>query len=305
MRLETSYHYQKRKRTLDFAFKSVFRLAAFLASMMVIVIFYFIFQKGISVFFGENSISLFKFLTGTVWRSDTGEYGVFFIFINTIATGFFAALLSFPISVLTALFITKMAPKALSKILRIIIELLSAIPSIIYGLFASGVIVLVVDWIAATIFGISTFGGRSMLSVIILLALMIMPTITIMSINAIEAVDINLTEASLALGATPTQTHFKVVLRAARSGIFAGLILGLSRAFGEATAVSLVAGNKMYGPTINPFDITRTLTSTMMLGMNETVGLDYDIRFSVGIVLLLTVFISNFAINIMKKRMEG
>lgn len=305
MRLETSYHYQKRKRTLDFAFKSVFRLAAFLASMMVIVIFYFIFQKGISVFFGENSISLFKFLTGTVWRSDTGEYGVFFIFINTIATGFFAALLSFPISVLTALFITKMAPKALSKILRIIIELLSAIPSIIYGLFASGVIVLVVDWIAATIFGISTFGGRSMLSVIILLALMIMPTITIMSINAIEAVDKNLTEASLALGATPTQTHFKVVLRAARSGIFAGLILGLSRAFGEATAVSLVAGNKMYGPTINPFDITRTLTSTMMLGMNETVGLDYDIRFSVGIVLLLTVFISNFAINIMKKRMEG
>lgn len=305
MRLETSYHYQKRKRTLDFAFKSVFRLAAFLASMMVIVIFYFIFQKGISVFFGENSISLFKFLTGTVWRSDTGEYGVFFIFINTLATGFFAALLSFPISVLTALFITKMAPKALSKILRIIIELLSAIPSIIYGLFASGVIVLVVDWIAATIFGISTFGGRSMLSVIILLALMIMPTITIMSINAIEAVDKNLTEASLALGATPTQTHFKVVLRAARSGIFAGLILGLSRAFGEATAVSLVAGNKMYGPTINPFDITRTLTSTMMLGMNETVGLDYDIRFSVGIVLLLTVFISNFAINIMKKRMEG
>ncbi|NLC64739.1 MAG: phosphate ABC transporter permease subunit PstC [Erysipelothrix sp.] len=305
MRLETSYHYQKRKRTLDFAFKSVFRLAAFLASMMVIVIFYFIFQKGISVFFGENSISLFKFLTGTVWRSDTGEYGVFFIFINTLATGFFAALLSFPISVLTALFITKMAPKALSKILRIIIELLSAIPSIIYGLFASGVIVLFVDWIAATIFGISTFGGRSMLSVIILLALMIMPTITIMSINAIEAVDKNLTEASLALGATPTQTHFKVVLRAARSGIFAGLILGLSRAFGEATAVSLVAGNKMYGPTINPFDITRTLTSTMMLGMNETVGLDYDIRFSVGIVLLLTVFISNFAINIMKKRMEG
>ena len=305
MRLETSYHYQKRKRTLDFAFKSVFRLAAFLASMMVIVIFYFIFQKGISVFFGENSISLLKFLTGTVWRSDTGEYGVFFIFINTLATGFFAALLSFPISVLTALFITKMAPKALSKILRIIIELLSAIPSIIYGLFASGVIVLFVDWIAATIFGISTFGGRSMLSVIILLALMIMPTITIMSINAIEAVDKNLTEASLALGATPTQTHFKVVLRAARSGIFAGLILGLSRAFGEATAVSLVAGNKMYGPTINPFDITRTLTSTMMLGMNETVGLDYDIRFSVGIVLLLTVFISNFAINIMKKRMEG
>jgi len=140
---------------------------------------------------------------------------------------------------------------------------------------------------------------------VLLLALMIMPTITIMSINAIEAVDQSLTEASLALGATPTQTHFKIILKSARSGIFAGLILGLSRAFGEATAVSLVAGNKMYGPTWNPFDITRTLTSTMMLGMNETVGLDYDIRFSVGIVLLLTVFVSNFAINFLKRRLQS
>ena len=198
-----------------------------------------------------------------------------------------------------------MAPKSLSRILRIVIELLSAIPSVIYGLFASGLIVLMVDWIAMNIFGLSTFGGRSLMAVVILLALMIMPTITIMSINAIEAVDQSLTEASLALGATPTQTHFKVILKSARSGIFAGLILGLSRAFGEATAVSLVAGNKMYGPTWNPFDITRTLTSTMMLGMNETVGLDYDIRFSVGIVLLVTVFVSNFAINFLKRRLQS
>src|SRR5690554_694136 len=305
MRLETSYQYQKRKRTLDFAFKSVFRLAAFFSSIMVIIIFLFIFQKGSSVFYGDNSVSLWKFLTGTVWRSDTGEYGVLFIFINTIITGFFAALLAFPISVLTALFITKMAPKSLSRILRIVIELLSAIPSVIYGLFASGLIVVMVDWIAINLFGLSTFGGRSLMAVVLLLALMIMPTITIMSINAIEAVDQSLTEASLALGATPTQTHFKIILKSARSGIFAGLILGLSRAFGEATAVSLVAGNKMYGPTWNPFDITRTLTSTMMLGMNETVGLDYDIRFSVGIVLLLTVFVSNFAINFLKRRLQS
>ncbi len=305
MRLETSYHYQKRKRTLDFAFKSVFRLAAFLSSIMVVIIFYFIVQRGSSVFMGEDGISLWKFLTGTVWRSDTQEYGVLFIFINTLVTGFLAALISFPISVLTALFITRMAPKALGNLLRVVVELLSAIPSIIYGLFASGFIVTMVDWFASNIFGASTFGGRSLLSVVILLALMIMPTITIMSISAIEAVDKSMTEASLALGASPVQTNFKVVLTSAKSGIFAGLILGLSRAFGEATAVSLVAGNKMYGPTVNPFDITRTLTSTMLLGMNETVGLDYDIRFSVGIVLLLTVFISNFVINYVKRRLEA
>lgn len=304
MKIEVSTHYQKRKRTLDFAFKNVFRLAAFLSSIMVLIIFYFIFQKGSSVFFGDNKISLIKFLTGTKWRSETQEYGVLFLLINTLYTGFFAALISFPISVLTALYISKMAPKSLSKFLKTVIELLAAIPSIIYGLFASGVIVKMVDWMASNLFNYSTFGGRSNMAVILLLAIMIMPTITIISINAIEAVDQNLEKASLALGASETQTHFRVVLTSAKSGIFAGLILGLSRAFGEATAVSLVAGNKMYGPSFNPFDITRTMTSTMMIGMNETTGLDYDVRFSVGIVLLITVFLSNFAINYVKGKME-
>ena len=304
MKIEVSTHYQKRKRTLDFAFKNVFRLAAFLSSIMVLIIFYFIFQKGSSVFLGDNKISLIKFLTGTKWRSETQEYGVLFLLINTLYTGFFAALISFPISVLTALYISKMAPKSLSKFLKTVIELLAAIPSIIYGLFASGVIVKMVDWMASNLFNYSTFGGRSNMAVILLLAIMIMPTITIISINAIEAVDQNLEKASLALGASETQTHFRVVLTSAKSGIFAGLILGLSRAFGEATAVSLVAGNKMYGPSFNPFDITRTMTSTMMIGMNETTGLDYDVRFSVGIVLLITVFLSNFAINYVKGKME-
>ena len=106
-----------------------------------------------------------------------------------------------------------------------------------------------------------------------------------------------LEHGSLALGASPTQTNFKVVLVSAKSGIFAGLILGLGRAFGEATAVSMVAGNKMYGPTTNLFDITRTLTSTMLAGLKETTGLDYDIRFSVGIVLMILILFTNFLIN--------
>ena len=152
MKIEVSTHYQKRKRTLDFAFKNVFRLAAFLSSIMVLIIFYFIFQKGSSVFLGDNKISLIKFLTGTKWRSETQEYGVLFLLINTLYTGFLAALISFPISVLTALYISKMAPKSLSKFLKTVIELLAAIPSIIYGLFASGVIVKMVDWMASNLF---------------------------------------------------------------------------------------------------------------------------------------------------------
>ena len=101
------------------------------------------------------------------------------------------------------------------------------------------------------------------------------------------------------------QTNFKVVLSAAKSGIFAGLVLGLGRAFGEATAVSMVAGNAMIGPTWNPFDITRTLTSTMLTGLHETSGVGYDIRFSVGIVLMIIIVFTNWLIHFVRRRIGG
>lgn len=299
MRTYWSPYYQKNKRVIDFAFRTLFRLAGLIASSMVVIIFVFIFKKGISVF---SEVSFLDFISGMVWRSDLNLYGVLFILINTLYTGFLAALIAFPIAVLTALFIAKMAPKFLSTIMKTVIELLAAIPSIIYGVFASGVIVKWIDALATNVFNISTFGGRGTLAVIILLALMILPTMTMLSITAIEAVDHNLELGSLALGASETQTNFKIVLVSAKSGIFTGLVLGLARAFGEATAVSLVAGNKLYGPSFNPFDITRTLTSTMLLGLSETTGLDYDIRFSVGIVLLIAILVSNLVINLIKKR---
>ena len=179
--------------------------------------------------------------------------------------------------------------------------MLAAVPSVVYGVFASGVIVPFVDQFA-TVLGFSTFGGRSMLAVVILLAIMVLPTMTSLSIVSMNAVDKNLELGSLALGASPTQTNFKVVLTSAKSGITTGLILGLARAFGEATAVSMVAGNKPTGPTWNPFDITRTLTSTMLSGMKETSGVDYDVRFSVGIVLMIIILISNLMIHAFKRK---
>ena len=194
-----------------------------------------------------------------------------------------------------------MAPKRISKVLETVIELLSAIPSIVYGLFASGFIVILVDKMALTL-GMSTFGGRSLLSVSLLLAFMIFPTIASISMSAINSVDKDLEKASLALGASEIQTYFKVVLVSAKSGIFSGLILGLSRALGEATAVSMVAGNKISGPTLNPFDITRTLTSTIMSGLNETTGVDYDVRFSVGIILMVLIVFSNLIIHLVKRK---
>ncbi len=295
--------YQKRKKAIDAFFHVLFTIAAIIAASMILFIVFFIIKRGVSVFLPSypNPISLWDFLTGLTWRADQNKYGVLFIVINTILTAFVAIVLSFPVSVLTALFIVKMAPDKLSKILTTVIELLAAVPSVVYGVFASGVIVGWVDQLASK-FSYSTFGGRSVLAVSILLAIMILPTMTSLSIVAIKSVKKDLEHASLALGASETQTNFKIVLLSAKSGIFAGLILGLARAFGEATAVSMVAGNRSVGPSFHPFDITRTLTSTMLSGLNETSGLDYDVRYSVGIVLMITILISNLAIHFVKRK---
>jgi phosphate transport system permease protein len=172
---------------------------------------------------------------------------------------------------------------------------------VVYGVFAAGSITVLVKNLAA-LFAIKTAGGSSLLAVMLLLAIMIYPTITSLAITSIQAVPEDLEQASLALGATKTQTNFKIVLASAKSGIFAGAILGLGRAFGEATAVSMVAGNKLFGPTFNLFDITRTLTSTILTGLKETTGVDYDIRFSAGIVLMAVILISNLSINFVKNR---
>ncbi|MDI9499170.1 MAG: phosphate ABC transporter permease subunit PstC [Bacillota bacterium] len=298
---------RKRRQAVDRTMRGVFLFCGILSALMILLIFYFVGQKGIQVFlpsYGEKRQNLWNFLTGMSWRQDRGVYGVGFIVINTLITSFGAAVISFPLAVLTGLYIVKLAPKRMRVVFTTVIELLAAIPSVVYGVFASGSITGLVNTIAGW-FGQITAGGVGSLSVIFLLAIMIFPTICSMSIVSIAAVDRQLELGSLALGATPMQTNMKVVLTAARSGIFAGLILGLGRAFGEATAVTMVAGNAMIGPTINPFDPTRTLTSTMLAGLKETTGLDYDIRFSAGIVLMIIIVGSNLLIHQIRRRIGG
>ena len=306
---------RKRRANTDKFFRTLFLIAGIISAIMIIVIFVFVGSKGIAPFLpnypqGSPDVNqqqnIVEFLTGDTWRPDQNPpvYGVGFIVINTLITAFLAALLSFPVSVLSALFIVKVSPKKLRPVFTTIVELLAAIPSVVYGVFAAANLTTLVSNIAG-LFGQQTHGGLATLTVALLLAIMIYPTITSISITAIAAVDKNLELGSLALGASKTQTNFKVVLTAAKSGIFAGLILGLGRAFGEATAVSMVAGNAMTGPSWNLFDTTRTLTSTMLSGLHETAGLDYDIRFSVGIVLMIIVLLTNLAIQIVKRKVGG
>lgn len=282
----------------------LFMLAALLSSSAIAIIIIFIAIKGIIPFtpgYEYGKVDFIGFITGSIWRKDQGMYGVGFIIINTLVSAFGALLVSFPLSVLTALFIAKIAPKRIAALMTTVVELLASIPSVVYGVFASGTITILVSNLANN-FGFVTAGGSSLLAVILLLAIMIFPTITSLSITAIKSVGKEIEEGSLALGATRTQTNFKVILTSAKSGIFAGAILGIGRAFGEATAVAMVAGNKMFGPTLNLFDTTRTLTTTMLAGLGETTGLDYDIRFSAGLVLMAVILFSNLILNLVKKK---
>ena len=296
---------KNKNRIIDKITKNALLIPTLLSASFVILIIIFISERGIAPFlssvYGNSSIDFLKFMTGTTWFISPNIYGVFFIIINTLFIVALAALIAVPVSVLTALFIAKMTLKIISNFFQIVVELLAAIPSIVFGVFGLGVITNFVKRIAG-IFHLQTAGGISSLATILVLAIMIMPTITLLSTIAIKAVKSDLEENSLALGATKMQTLFKITVVSAKSGIFAGIILGIGRALGEATAVSMVAGNSGSGPNFNIFGTTRTLTSTMLLGLKESTGLNYDVRFSVGIILIILIIIINILLNFAKNK---
>ena len=299
--------FNQRKNVIDKISKAIFLLITVICASVIFVVIGIILYKGNSPFLKtymvdnlKTRVNLLDFLTGLTWEKGSLDYGVLFILINTLYITFLSLLISVPISVLSALFIVRIAPRWLSKILISVTELLSSVPSIIYGLFGAGIITVLVKNLA-NIFNYQTAGGLSTLATVIVLSMMIMPTITTVSITAIKAVKKEYIDSSLALGASKTQTNFKVVLTSAKSGIISGIVLGIGRALGEATAVSMVCGNALSGPTFNLFEITRTLTSTMLSGLNESTGLKYDIRFSIAIVLLILIIIVNLILNKVKK----
>lgn len=299
----------KLRRLFDKAMKRVFLLSALLSASFIIVIVVFVAYSGIEPFVSDNDglgrVDFFDFITGTVWLDGptfaSAAYGAGYLIINTLYVAFLSLLLSFPIGVLTALFIAEIAPRRLAKTIRSVIELLASIPSVVYGLVGAGIFLPLV-YELGKVFGIQTMGGNSTMAAVIVLTCMTIPTMTAVSEVAIRNVDQSLKEASLALGTTKTQTRFHVVLLSAKSGIFAAAILAVGRALGEATAVSLVAGNALKGPTFSLFNKTATLTTAMLQGMKETTGLDYDIRFSLGLALIVVILITNFTLNYIKKK---
>ena len=299
-------NYYKKKETMDKIVQKVFFLFALLSASFVIFIIVFIIIKGIYPFihdYSVNSETIVKqdfalFFTNSRWLYD-GSGGMGYLLLTTLYTTLLSLIISVPTSILTSLFIVKIVHKKLRPILKTSIELLASIPSVIFGLFGKGVICPLINNM-----GVETFGGRSIFAGTIVLAIMTIPTITMLSISAIEAVDNKLIEASLSLGASKAQTNIKIVLTTAESGIFAGIILGIGRALGEATAIQMVIGNNNLGQGFyNIFNPGNTLTSAMLSGIGEASGIGYDVRFSLGLVLILVIFLISTLLNFVKKQM--
>lgn len=277
-------------------------LSAFTAVISVFAITIYMIIAGVPAIF---EVGLKEIIFGTVWMPNGVEprYGVFYVIITSIVGTFLAVLIGVPIGILTAIFIAETAPRPLANVVKPAVELLAGIPSVIYGLL--GVLILnpFIYKIEMAVFKDSPThqftGGSNLISAVLVLAIMILPTVINISENAIKAVPKNLMDTSLALGATKTQTIFKVILPAAKSGIAIAVVLGVGRAIGEAMAISLVAGNGVNFPL--PFNSVRFLTTALVSEMSYGVDTHRRVLFTIGLILFVFIIMINlFITKIMK-----
>ena len=238
-----------------------------------------------------SKIGLGKFLFGSEWASTAAEakFGILPFILTSVYGTCGAILIGVPVGFLTAVFLSKMAPKKLRTVMESAVSLLAGIPSVVYGLV--GMLVLVPG--IRKLFHVPD--GASLLAAIIVLAIMILPSIIKVSVNALDAVPKEYEDASLALGATPVETWFRVSAPAAKSGIAAAVVLGVGRAIGEAMAVMMVSGNAPNMPSL--FESVRFLTTAVASEMSYASGLQRQALFSIALVLYVFIMLINAALN--------
>ena len=243
-----------------------------------------------------SKIGLGKFLFGSEWASTAAEakFGILPFILTSVYGTCGAILIGVPVGFLTAVFLSKMAPKKLRTVMESAVSLLAGIPSVVYGLV--GMLVLVPG--IRKLFHVPD--GASLLAAIIVLAIMILPSIIKVSVNALDAVPKEYEDASLALGATPVETWFRVSAPAAKSGIAAAVVLGVGRAIGEAMAVMMVSGNAPNMPSL--FESVRFLTTAVVSEMSYASGLQRQALFSIALVLYVFIMLINAALNFFLKR---
>lgn len=271
--------------------KTVFLLSATASILAVALICIFLFSNGIPAIL---KIGVGDFLGGQIWQPSNGYFGIFPMIIGSLYVTAGSIVIGVPIGILCAIFLAKFCPDKLYKLLKPAIDLMAGIPSIVYGFFGLMVIVPII---------MDNYGGsgKSVLTASILLGIMILPTIINVSETSLRAVPESYYEGALALGATHERSVFFATLPAAKSGILAGVILGVGRAIGETMAVIMIAGNQ----AVIPEDIlsgVRTMTANIVLEMGYATDLHREALIATGVVLFIFILIINLSFSVLKGR---
>lgn len=284
--------------------RALLLICAVAAIFAVCAITLYLFAKGLPAL---HEVGVGELLFGTVWKPTAAEpsFGIAYIILSSIVGTAASVLLGVPIGLLTAVFLTEVSGKTLAKAVQPAVELLAAIPSVIYGLLGMMLLNPLLYKLEKAVFaGSSTHrytGGADLLAAVIVLAIMILPTVISVSASAIRAVPGSLRAASLALGASKMQTIRRVTVPAAKSGILTGVVLGIGRALGEAMAINMVAGGAVNLPL--PFNSVRFLTTQLVSEMGYAEGTHRQVLFTVGLVLYLFIMIVNLVLQ--RLRREG
>ena len=279
------------KNIKETGMKILFLITACTSILAVALICIFLFANGLPAI---AKVGPLKFLLGTDWTPLSNEFGIFPMIVGSIYVTAGAIVIGVPIGILCAIFMAEFCPRRLYKILKPAIELMAGIPSIVYGFFGLVVIVPIMQ----DLFGGS---GKSVLTASILLGIMILPTIIGVAESAIRAVPRSYYEGALALGATHERSVFKTVVPAAKSGITAGVILGIGRAIGETMAVMMVAGNQPVVPD-SIFSGVRTLTTNIVMEMGYAQDLHREVLLATAVVLFLFILIINLTFSLIKRK---
>lgn len=269
----------------------VFLMTACVSILAVALICLFLFVNGIPAI---QKIGLFEFLGGTTWKASSDKFGILPMILGSVYVTAGALVIGVPIGILTAVFLARFCPKKLYKPLKAGVDLLAGIPSVVYGFF--GLCVLVP--LTQDLFGGS---GSSILTASVLLGIMILPTIIETSESALQAVPNKYYEGALALGATHERSVYRTIVPAAKSGITAGVILGVGRAIGETMAVIMVAGNQARIPT-SILKGVRTMTANIVIEMGYATDFHREALIATGVVLFIFILIINLLFSILKRK---
>ena len=297
------YSHHGSKSAVERAAQAVFTACGFFAVLAVASIALYMVVSGTPALF---KVGIREILFGNVWRPTAADasFGILYVILTSIVGTFMAILIGVPIGVLSAVFLAEVASPRLAGTLRPAVELLAGIPSVIYGLLGILLLNPLMYKLELLIFkGSETHqftGGANLISAVLVLALMILPTVINISESALLAVPGHLKSASLALGATPIQTIFRVTLPAAKSGIITAIVLGTGRAIGEAMAISLVSGSSVNLPL--PFSSVRFLTTAIVAEMGYAAGLHREVLFTIGLVLFGFIMIINASLTGLLKK---